>query len=618
MSPNPLFLRTLFSLSTCYFLVAFCGIGMAEDKGEIENPAARAGEVLNQYCFRCHRGQGSSSGQYAFNARNVSSMVDESMVIAKSPDDSQLLDAMSKGRMPPRNQSGLPRPTAEDVAVIRQWIELGASEFPTPKRRPFQSLESVMSQIFDHYQKLDPNVRGNFRYFTLTNLFNNPSVDERDLRMTRAALAKTINSLSWQPTLVMPQAIDPNQTIFAVNIQQLGWTREHWSALVDDYPYEVDVESIVDHTGSDGTAKLRRIDEDMIRLSGNDRMLKHLRADWFVTIGLRPKLYHKLLYELVLPDLRKRQDDPTKPNNPKNMTDLDLENYLKLTIASNITGSSVKAVRAGFNESGISGQNRMIERHPLTGGGYYWKSYDFLGSNSRSILTEFPLGPQFDKKDDFSFIHDGGEIIFSLPNGLQGYLLATGAGDRLDAGPIEIVGDALKTSGNQLIVNGLSCVVCHRRGMVEPPNDEVRNSAGAFGTLADRVRQLYVESGVMQKLVESDAALFSESNNKLILAYLLVGEDSKADPDTLPEPVGEVARKYLHEPMNLDSIASELYHSDLTTLRAVIKSDLRVRQIGLGQLRNENGAIKREAWQNRDGRTLMQQAADVLGYSPGP
>lgn len=588
----------------------------AEESEAAADVAAKAGAVLNNYCFQCHRGEGSSASGYAFNVRNVESMLDESMVVAGSVEDSELYNAMFRGRMPPRNQAGLPRPSAEEVDVVKRWIESGAVEFPAMAKRKFMPLVDVMSSMFAHYQKLDPNERGNYRYFTLANLWNDSNVDERQLRMTRAALAKTLNSLSWEPQLVEPIAVDDANTTFAVDITKLGWTREHWSALVEEYPYHVEFASIIGSGDGEVARQLQAMDQDMVRLSGNDRQIKFIRADWFISIGLRPELYHKLLYELTLPELRGRPDNDSDPANPKSMTDRDLEKQLNVDVEGNIFGSPVRANRAAFSESGISGQNRMIERHPLLGQGYYWKSYDFLGSNSRAILTEFPLGPKRNPEDSFTFEHDGGEIIFTLPNGLQGYLLSNAKGDRLDAGPIEIVGDALKTSGTQLIVNGLSCIVCHRKGMVEPPDDIVRGSAGAFGNLADQVRALYPEGTRMSKLIAEDKAAFIASVTRVLKPYLNE-EDFKAVGDGFPvEPVGEVARWYLLQPMKLETVASELFHPNVESLRVLIKNDPRARQIGIGQLKNDNGTIKREAWQNIEGRSLMQQAAEVLGFSP--
>ena len=40
--------------------------------------------------------------------------------------------------------------------------------------------------------------------------------------MRRGALAKALNSLSWQPDLVLPRAVDPDQTVFAVDVGELS------------------------------------------------------------------------------------------------------------------------------------------------------------------------------------------------------------------------------------------------------------------------------------------------------------------------------------------------------------------------------------------------------------
>ena len=41
-----------------------------------------------------------------------------------------------------------------------------------------------------------------------------------------------------------------------------------------------------------------------------------------------------------------------------------------------------------------------------------------------------------------AFVHDGGEIIWSLPNGLQAYLLTKASGGLLARGPAAIVEDS--------------------------------------------------------------------------------------------------------------------------------------------------------------------------------
>ena len=130
----------------------------------------------------------------------------------------------------------------------------------------------------------------------------------------------------------------------------------------------------------------------------------------------------------------------------------------------------------------MSRNNRLIERHE-SGSTVYWKSYDFGGNTGRQNLFAQPLGPG---DGDRAFQHDGGEIIFSLPNGLQAYLLADGKGQRIDKGPTAIVSDPRRP--DRAVENGLSCMSCHARGIIEK-NDQVRahvlKNAGAFaeGTL---------------------------------------------------------------------------------------------------------------------------------------
>src|SRR5207244_4177414 len=141
--------------------------------------------------------------------------------------------------------------------------------------------------------------------------------------------------------------------------------------------------------------------------------LAHLRGDWFVATASRPPLYQDLLQ---LPP-----------------TDRALERLLQVDVPTNLKEET--AARAGFNDSGVSKNNRLIERHDAAYGAY-WRSYDFAENTGRQNLFEHPLGPQ---TGETSFQHAGGEMIFHLPNGLHGYLLADSTGRRIDKGPIEIV-----------------------------------------------------------------------------------------------------------------------------------------------------------------------------------
>src|SRR5260370_40187181 len=127
-----------------------------------------------------------------------------------------------------------------------------------------------------------------------------------------------------------------------------------------------------------------------------------VRADWVESGASGPRLVNDVLQ---LPQ-----------------TDAELEKQLHVDLEENIPQEKVS--RAGFNGSGVSRHNRLIERHE-SGYGAYWKSYDFGSSAGRQNLFEHPMGPG----GGDAFDHNGGEIIFNLPNGLQGFLVLCGKGN---------------------------------------------------------------------------------------------------------------------------------------------------------------------------------------------
>ena len=110
-----------------------------------------------------------------------------------------------------------------------------------------------------------------------------------------------------------------------------------------------------------------------------------------------------------------------------------------------------------------------------------------------------------------SFKHDGGEIIFNLPNGLQAYYLADAGGRRLDEAPIEIVSNP--AASDPTVRNGLSCIGCHTEGM-KTFEDQVRgvviekNPNPPYNK--DRALRLYTKKVTMDVLLGEDTASLPE------------------------------------------------------------------------------------------------------------
>ena len=208
--------------------------------------------------------------------------------------------------------------------------------------------------------------------------------------------------------------------------------------------------------------------------------------------------------------------------------------------------------RGGLITSGVSRHNRLVERH-RTPFGAYWRSYDFKTSAGRGNLLLFPLGPRFrgNAFDDQAFEQAGGEVIFNLPNGLQGYMLADAKDNRLDApAPVGIVSDKSETSGTPEIVNGLSCLACHASGM-KPFRDEIRGHPAVFAGAKRKVEQLHPSPDEMDKLLARDEDRFLRGLEEAMGDFLRSGELAKADIRELVrrinEPIGEGPRSCTRE-----------------------------------------------------------------------
>ncbi len=95
--------------------------------------AAKAVSVLNLNCHRCHGQDGTAEGGMNFILDPVK-LVARKKIVPGQPDQSLLFKRLSTGKMPPAGET--PRPSAADVALVKQWIELGAPPPALIARRP--------------------------------------------------------------------------------------------------------------------------------------------------------------------------------------------------------------------------------------------------------------------------------------------------------------------------------------------------------------------------------------------------------------------------------------------------------------------------------------------------
>ncbi len=586
-----------------------------------EDVGGQAKSILAKYCGECHSAPSNEGGIDYITS--LSKLVDRKKVISNSLEQSRVWVRMQdkEDPMPPEYaENGAP--TAEENEVIRKWISGGASKdfVPSPqivKPRAIVRTSDVVRAVYEHLDGMDMQDRAYQRYFTLNHLHNlsRERVSDQKLALVRAAVSKVINSLSWRAEIVIPQPIDSQQTVLAIDLRDLDWDAnpsggrpDLWNLIAAHYPYGLSHDRYPDAMATNDRA-------DSI-YDSTQIDLPWMRADWFVAHATQPRIYHTVLYDAVFPELRQRarieveHPDGVRRSEPA-MTASDLEEWLHVDLERNIRRG--RAVRAGFTKSGVSSQERLIERHPAIYGSY-WISYDFKKGNPQSNLLQRPLGPEnaFVERGikRFAFKHDGGEVIFNLPNGLQAYLLMDGEGKRITFGPPDVVEDRAKTLGNGVIVNGLSCMACHKQGLQREFEDDVRFGIAGFSTDAKRlVRRLYLDRPELDVLMDRDDARFQQGARDAMAPFLADYPDLLTD-EALIEPVGSVARDFLVTVLDLELIAAEV-GVDQELLKNAIQFNPELRVGGLPAVANGR-AIKRDAWELGQAASLFQVVAEAL------
>jgi hypothetical protein len=533
------------------------GSSAAEDSSTL---ASKAAGILQQNCGNsgCHGG----ADPYSFDVRSIPTLRDAKVIEPGNAAKSDLILRVEAGVMPLggyKGQAGAKLPAA-DIETLKQWIAAGA---PDPgqvavKARPFISEATVLGSILRDLELASDRDRPFLRYYSVANLWNSADVSEQEITMSRGALSKLVNSLSWDRGITQPKSVGPDGAVLRIDLRDYGWTSQTWNRIVASYPY--------------GARNLSR-EEDRIR-SLTGVLLPYIRVDWFVANASMPDLYHEILQL------------PTTLNR--------LEELLRVDAAVNV--QVARARRFGVRNSGVSRNNRAVERHP-TAFGAYWKSFDFATNRIESNIFRNPI----------DLVPDGGEIIFNLPNGLQAYLIVDQLGKRISDAPVNIVRD--RTNADDPVVhNGRSCISCHIKG-ANPFRDEIASTlqtrVDAIFSLS-RAEALYPGQVELDRLVEQDNAMFKD-------ALLRTGNQLPTGVED--EPVGHVAKR--HEgTLSVLQAAADLFIQDPKQLQAFISRSPQLQRLGFDQLLGPKGGIKRDTWEEGFG-VLVQEARFGDFLTPG-
>jgi serine/threonine-protein kinase len=408
-------------------------------------------EILETNCGGCHA-NGVKSGNMDY-ILDFNDLIANGKIVPGNKEDSQLFVRMQQQSMPPafmRDQ----RPTYGQIELVGLWIDEMEGLLPdkesecTGLEGTFVSLDDQIASMADDISSIDAEDQPFIRYLTVS-YSNNAGECGRALQRQRYALFKGINSLSIDTDVHEPEAIDDEKLIYRIDIRDYGWDRaidieddgtvdfdDAWLAILDGVGNYA-----IEFTGDDA--------DDLKADAGVN--VPFLPVNAFTSFAQQGDLYYALI------------------NARANLFDFERE-VLLIDTQAEIDDNNL--MRAGFSNSGVSKQDRVLNRFDsgVAAGQSYWISFDFDGGNGNGTVNgvsngfEFNVANESIYADPLGFAFAGGEAIFSLPNGMQGYYVAAANGTRLAEAPVGVVIDPAQNNG--LVTNGASCHSCHNAGLI--------------------------------------------------------------------------------------------------------------------------------------------------------
>src|SRR5262249_36086998 len=176
----------------------------------------QARTVLQKHCHRCHGQDGTIEGGMSY-VLDRDRLMARGKIVPGAAEKSPLFRRIESGKMPPPGEA--PRPTADDIAVLKKWINGGAPSANAPAAlRSLLSDRDVQRFVLADLEAMERRDRRFARYFSIAPQYN-AGLGESELQSYRIALRQLLNSLSWHPRIHLPKAVDPGCVVLRIDLR---------------------------------------------------------------------------------------------------------------------------------------------------------------------------------------------------------------------------------------------------------------------------------------------------------------------------------------------------------------------------------------------------------------
>jgi len=461
--------------------------------------------------------------------------------------------------LPTGNNDHMPQGTAPqlsstEISTIQKWVTEGAIQDCTQASIPaFIDLDYINKVMVTDASSLSITDRPFTRYLITSHAVN---AGEKNAVWIQA-MNKTLNSLNGlTEDLFKAQAIDPTQSVWRIDLRNYGMNAAK-IALVDAGDVNI---NIVDTT-SQGLV--------LQSLIGSKHPWFH--ADNFIDITHRNStVYYGML------------------NIPATLAALQAQ--IGVNFQNDLANLTINFI--GSASSPIAEQkNRLLVRtvQARSVNAYYWQTFDvnnipnniqvvvngvLVNENTKNIF-QFPLlagtGAAVSTPAVAVFTSDASEAIYTLPNGLQGYVLTDAVGNVVNFADPNVVIDTQTPLGNKVINASNSCNRCHNQGVI-PMVDQVLAS-----TVANKSQFTANDVQLVQSVYKAAAAdlnFFKKDNSVFAKALNTIGVDPKA-----ADPMSVVTDRFLQN-WDLKMIGALLFLTPEKAANAISTSPTALAQIG--------------------------------------